>query len=260
MSSAEITVGGRDIAYKTGMVAAAAVVLAALSLLFIDWLLRAETLPVRQVSFEGEFRNVSRWELEKAVLAHAHSNFLVLDLGLIKTDVEALPWVRRASVRREWPSGVHIAFSEQRFVARWRDAAWLNAYGELVDVGELQPSAGLPSLSGPEDSHRYVLQQYAGFVGILESAGLRISALVQTARRTWEMQLDNGVLVILGKEQPDYRLERFARVYRSALARHREAIKRVDLRYTNGFAVQWANTTGPGPASFPKAGDDRAKG
>ena len=49
MSSAESTAGWRtmrrDISYRTGVAVAVAIVLAALSLLFIDWLLRAETLP-----------------------------------------------------------------------------------------------------------------------------------------------------------------------------------------------------------------------
>jgi cell division protein FtsQ len=45
--------------------------------------------------------------------------------------------------------------------------------------------------------------------------------------------------VRVGRKQVVARAKRLARVYPKVLKRKEAAIKAIDLRYTNGFAVQW---------------------
>src|SRR5947207_1370567 len=68
--------------------------------------------------------------------------------------------------------------------------------------------------------------------------------LTLTPRRTWQLDLqgeadDQRFTLVLDHDQPRRRLERFIGVYRSNLAPQLTAIRQVDLRYANGFAVQW---------------------
>lgn len=217
------------------------VIAALVGALVLDWLLRTDTLPVDQVSFEGAFDEVSREELERAVFKHVQGNFLVVDLDTIKREVEALPWVHEAAVRRAWPAGIHVQFSEQEIVARWGKDAWLNRYGEKVRLNRVPDTlVGLPVLAGPDGSEAYVLETYNEFSGILGAADVRIARLEYGARGDWSIHAANGLQLVLSREQVRYRLRRFADVYRKIVAGARSDLRRVDLRYTNGFAVEWS--------------------
>jgi cell division protein FtsQ len=104
--------------------------------------------------------------------------------------------------------------------------------------------ADLPRLSGPDGTSVQVYNAYRDFQEALGVDGLKISALTLTARRSWQLELqgeadDQGLTVVLDHDQPRRRLERFMAVYRSNLASQLTAIRQVDLRYANGFAVQW---------------------
>ena len=99
------------------------------------------------------------------------------------------------------------------------------------------PSAALPELRGPEGTHAHVLARYQDFSELLQPVSMRIVGLTLTPRRTWRLQLDSGVTLILEREDPDAKIKRFARVYRHVLAKHETKIKQVDLRYTNGLRM-----------------------
>jgi cell division protein FtsQ len=227
-----------------------AVVLAAV--LGLDYVLRATTFPVRSVSFEGEFKHVDQQQLADALVKLVSGNIFLLDLDAIKARAEGVPWVHQASVRRRWPDGVHIRFTEQVLVARWGARAWVNADGEAVDLQGRPGVDGLPQLDGPPGMQYGVLEHYRGLSSILAPAGLRVVELRLSARRTWEILLDNGVALVVGKEEPEAKVARFARLYPTALAARSEQIKQVDLRYSNGFAVEWLS--GDTQAVTPRPG------
>lgn len=208
----------------------------------IDWALRAQNFPVASVRFEGPFRHVTHRELEAAVLPLARGNFFLVDLDAVKRRVEEIPWVHRVSVRRAFPQDLHVQFAEQRVVARWGEDAWLNASGEVVRVRDVDPSA-LPRLEGPDGTAVQVLAAYGDFRRALDGMGLSVAGASLTARRSWRLDLegpgDLHLTLVLDHEQPLKRLARFARFYDTTLAPQADAIRLVDLRYTNGFAVEW---------------------
>ncbi len=142
-------------------------------------------------------------------------------------------------MRRAWPRDLRIRFTEQQLAARWGDDAWLNHSGELVRLGKEALPVQLPQLQGPEHTQAHVLARYRAFEHALAPLGLHVTAVTLTSRRTWQVRLHNGVALVLAREHPETKIERFARAYPRALARHEGRIKQVDLRYTNGFSVQW---------------------
>ncbi|MBI3546546.1 MAG: FtsQ-type POTRA domain-containing protein [Gammaproteobacteria bacterium] len=212
-----------------------------------DWLLRTDNFPVQHVRFEGEFQHVTEQELEQAVMHTVHGNFFMLNLDAIKARVEALPWIYKASVRRQWPQDVSVQFVEQQLAARWGDSAWLNQLGDVVRVSGKDLPLELPRLAGPDGTGASVLQHYQNFGRILTAAGLKLERLVLTPRRTWQLGLANGMTLVLEQEQPEPKLERFARTYAQSFAQLGGDIKQVDLRYANGFAVEWISGRAASP-------------
>ena len=251
MSSADMTRAKPE--EGMSLMKAAMLLLTLLSVLLVlafgaDWLLRTDNFPVRQVRFEGEFRRVTQPELEAAVVKAVHGNFFLLNLDAVKARVEALPWVYTASVRRQWPQDVHVRFTEQQLAARWGDGAFLNQAGDVVRVALNDASAELPRLEGPEGTGPQVLEHYKKLGQILAVVGLKLERIALTPRRVWRLGLAEGMVIVLDRDQPEYKLERFARVYAQSLRHQAANITQVDLRYANGFAVQQAGAHAAGPA------------
>jgi cell division protein FtsQ len=208
-------------------------------ILGVDWLVRADTFPVRAVRFEGEFKRVTQAELESVVMDAVRGSFLRLDLDAVQERARRLPWIQSVSVRRGWPRDVYVQFSEQKLLARWNGDAWVNQALQAVQVpgGDV---AGLPMLEGPEGTEAQVYQRYQELNTQFSPAGLTLTRLTLTPRRTWRLEFNSGLALILDRDAPPQKLERFLKAW-PALAREGRAIQQVDLRYTNGFAVLWAN-------------------
>lgn len=254
MSGAEMTRGKTD--EGISLFKAAVLLFSLLSVLLAlafgaDWLLRTDHFPVRNVRFEGEFKHVTQQELQTAVMNVVRGNFFLLNLEAVKARVESLPWVYRASVRRQWPQDVHVQFTEQQLAARWGDSAFLNQAGDVVRVTMNDASVEFPQLEGPEGAGAEVLEHYKKLGQILAVVGLKLEQIMLTPRRVWRLKLDDGMTIVLDRDQPEYKLERFARVYAQSLKRQNAKITQVDLRYANGFAVQQAGAQATGIRDTP---------
>lgn len=209
----------------------------------LDWLLHPQGLLVRNVRFEGEFRRVTHAELAHAVRDVVNVNFLMLDLEAVKRRVEQLPWVYRADVRRWWPRDVYVQFEEQKIVARWGEQAWVNHAGETVRLPNAEFPDDMPRLAGPDGTSAQVLEQYQQLAPVLGAHGLVPRSVTLTPRRSWELDLTNGIKLVLDSRDIRRKVEQFARVYGQQLAPQAASIRQVDLRYANGFAVRWRTGT-----------------
>lgn len=228
---------------RAGLYSFVALTVLTLALVLADHAVQPQSFPVRNLSIEGDFRQVSEPVLAAAVMDTVRGNFYMLDLEAIRHHAESVPWVHRATVRRSWPDGVHIRFTEQQLVARWGRRAWLNEQGQVVDLKDQSGPTGLPLLTGPDGHSERVLDHYRRLAATLEPVGLQIAQLTLSARHSWSIVLDNGIHLTLGRELPEPKVARFARVYRNVFAAPAGKARRVDLRYTNGFTVEWANRT-----------------
>lgn len=209
------------------------------------YLLDPATLPVRSVRIESPLKHVTQQQLRKLISAHAQQGFLKLDMDGIRHDVEALPWVYQASVRRSWPDKLVVRIEEQQAVARWGKKGLVNRHGEVFQPLDVADWSQLPLLRGPEGTEVTVVKQYQEVLEMLTPLGLKVSHLTMNERRAWSLRLSNGLQVVLGRNETHMRLLRFVRVYADVLMPRLKAIDSVDLRYTNGFAVRWHDGHAP---------------
>ncbi len=196
--------------------------------------------PIESVNILGRFQRVQPIDVEQAVRSRTRGVGLIgVNLAAVCHAVETLPWVDKATVERAWPRGLRVTVSEQVAAARWGANGILNARGELFMSETRHIPTELPKLSGPTGSEQKVAQRYLAAQGRLVEAGMRITSLRLDARGAWEIDLDNGVTVRLGRRQVDERFERFVLAGLRLLAQRGSEINYVDMRYTNGFAVGW---------------------
>jgi cell division protein FtsQ len=207
--------------------------------------------PIRVISMDGAFQRVSPGEVEKAVMPFAQAGFMSADLDRIERAVESVPWVDHARVQRSFPNGLHVTVVEEVAAARWGESGLLNTRGELFVRSATHVPAELPRLSGPDGTESLVAQRYLATQGRMLEAGMRIAALRLDERGAWEMDLDSGVTVRLGRRDVDERVDRFIHTASQVIAHRVNDITYVDMRYSNGFAIGWRNAPASAPGAAP---------
>jgi len=215
--------------------------------------------PIETVAVQGRFQRVSALDVEQAVKQRIRgAGLATVNLGTVQRAIEQLPWVDSASVQRAWPRGLRVVVTEQVAAARWGANGLLNSRGELF-VSELRHiPPELPKLSGPAGTEGPVAQRYLAIQGRLVEAGMRITALRLDARGSWEIDLDSGVTVRLGRRQVDERFERFVVAALRLVTQRAGDISYVDMRYTNGFAVGWRSAGSATRVAGAELGDDES--
>lgn len=207
---------------------------------------RLPFFPLREVVITGRIEQVTRTQIEQAARVGLTGNFFTLDLDATRAAFEKLPWVRHADVRRRWPDVVELALEEHVAVARWKQAdgesRLVNSHGEVFAAAA--PEA-LPTFAGPAGTAPQLLAHYQEFSQALAPIGRRPQVLVLSPRQAWQIRLDDGLVLELGRDEPKHplaeRIARFAGHYRAAVARtHAAAGGVVDMRYPNGFALRAA--------------------
>ena len=225
---------------KHGLMNAAANALyfiAVLLALAIAWALAAR-LPVfelREVRIGGEIAHVNRAQVEAVVRRELRGNFLTADLTAVGAAFGKLPWVRQAQVRRLWPAGLDVTLEEHVPLARWADAALVNTHGEVFTAAH---DGELPLFIGPDGASREITIQYRYFVRSLEAIGETPVQVRVSPRRAWQVKMESGLVLELGRENLEARLTRFVAAYDRTVGRLGRRIDHVDLRYANGFAVR----------------------
>lgn len=204
--------------------------------------------PLREVKVNGELKHVTREQVQFIVTRALKGNFFTLDLNKTRRTFEKLPWVRDVNVRRRWPDKLEVTLEEHEVLARWNNAALVNTQGELFQAASDQQ---LPVFNGPDDSVKEITSQYQFFKQQLAITGHKPVQVSLSQRRAWQIRLDDGLVVELGRERMEQRLEKFVKVYDRSLGRlmqMKKAVDYVDLRYPNGFAVRLGNTAAHKPA------------
>jgi len=201
--------------------------------------------PLTRVEISGRFQRVQPLDVEKAVRGEVGKQGLVsVDLDAISRAVRQIPWVDRARVARAWPQGLRVEVIEQVPVARWGEEGLVNARGErfVNDSRHLPPE--LPVLQGPQGYEAQMTERYLALQPRLVEAGMRLARMQLDERGAWELQLDNGVTLRLGRQHLDARFDRFMQAASRVVAARAAEIAYVDLRYSSGFAIGWRPGTG----------------
>ena len=224
----------------------------ALLVMGLMWVLRVSFAPIQLVVVKTPLIHVQASELDDALDGILHGNFLTVNLDVARSELEKLPWVRRADVRRHWPARLEVSLEEQNPAARWGEGRGelVNTYGEVF-VANLpdKEAKHLPLLYGPPRTAPEVIALYRDAEEVLGKLGLRASQVTLSQRLAWQVKLADGMQVYLGREQPKIpvaqTLQRFAEVYPSVIAGKDPQPLAVDMRYPNGFALRLASSARP---------------
>jgi cell division protein FtsQ len=191
-------------------------------------------LPLQSVRLKEKPQRVMASNVMRVVREDVRGNLFTADIEQVRASLEALPWVRKVSIRREFPNSLVVDLEEHQALARWNGSMLVNKFGEVF-VAETEEA--LPEFQGPDGAAAEVAAHYEQFTSQLAAVDMGMSKLTLSARHAWQLSLSNGVMLELGREEMQQRLERFTQVYSYSLATRMGKLKYVDMRYRNGFAV-----------------------
>jgi cell division protein FtsQ len=225
--------------------------------------------PMRHLVVTGEFRLVKDAEVRDAVLPAIRDGFFAVHLDQVRNAVARLPWVQRVEVRKRWPDRLEVLISEYRPLARWGEKQMLSENGELfpvpkdMDVRVPRPQdaqerpqtamAALPQFAGPLDRRGDLMTLYSDAKPLFLGSGLQVTRVELSARGSWNLWLSDGMEIEVGRNDPELRLQRFARLLPKLRSHDARVLVRADLRYTNGFALTWQTTAQAPSTTNPTA-------
>ncbi|MEM8562742.1 MAG: cell division protein FtsQ/DivIB [Pseudomonadota bacterium] len=196
-----------------------------------------QAIPVQHIVVKGELENTRNEMIQDMVQPALVGGFLYSDLQRIRTQLEALPWIYRATVQRRWPDALEIHVIEQLPIARWGNSDFLNHEGDVFRSGDNQQWQDLPNLQGPAGSAKALVSGYKRIADILKPLQMKVASLKIDERGQIDVVMNNGMQLKLGNEDFLERMHRFLAVYRSDLSNRAADIERIDLRYETGVAV-----------------------
>jgi cell division protein FtsQ len=195
--------------------------------------------PFKHVVFAGDVDRLRTLDLD--ALARAVEAADQPDLETVREAAKRVPWVRDASVRRQFPDTVEITFQAYEAFASWNDRELVNRAGEVFAA---ESPAKLPRLRGPEGSAPLVTREFPQVTEALAPLGIPVNELRLSARGAWEVVLASGLTIELGRGDWHARARRFATVW-PGLPEEARATRYADLRYPNGFALRRTTEIAP---------------
>ncbi|HTM64010.1 MAG TPA: cell division protein FtsQ/DivIB [Gammaproteobacteria bacterium] len=196
--------------------------------------------PINMVRITGA-DHLDKREVKEILEPLVSKDFFAVDVEHIRDRLRQMPWVSDISVSKKWPAEVDITITEKTAAARWNKQSLLSMDGDLFAPKESSYPEGLVNFAGPEGEQITMLKYFINFNRILRPLHAKISNLELTTYLTWNLQLDNGMVLKAGHGDILTRLNHFVKVYPKIIGERAEDVEYVDLRYPNGMAVKWKN-------------------
>ena len=226
------------------------------------WALRNPLFAIGGITVQGDVAHNNAVTLRANVAPRLAGNFFTVNLAAARQAFEDVPWVRAAVVRRQFPNRLRVQLQEHRAVALWgteNESRLVNSFGEVfeADTGDLEQE-GLPRLAGPEEQSGQVLAMYLALRPLFEPLDLTMERLALTVRGGWQVALDTGAVVELGRgttEEIAERTQRFVQTLTQVTSRYGrtpEALVSADLRHADGYALRLRGVTTTGADAAKK--------
>jgi cell division protein FtsQ len=212
------------------------------------WMARLPAFDIKGIAVSGDISHNSALNLRANVAPRLSGTFFSMDLTQVRAAFEAVPWVRKAVVRREFPNRLKVVLQEHQAVAYWgteSELRLINNFGEVFEanVGEVEQDS-LPRLNGPQGQGADVLAMYRMLAPLFDEMELPLDALELSVGGSWRVLLDTGATIELGRggaEDVSARVRRFLQTLTQVTtryARRASAIESADLRHENGYAIR----------------------
>jgi cell division protein FtsQ len=163
---------------------------------------------------------------------------LTLDLEDAKARIETLPWVKRATLKKLFPSTVDITVVERQPYALWQHEGTLSLIddaGKVITDDVDDRYAALPQVIGPGAAPQATA--YTALLARFPTIAPDVRAGIFVSEDRWTLVLKNGIELMLPSDDPVKALQTIADLDRDHAVLSRE-IAAIDLREPGHLVVR----------------------
>jgi len=192
---------------------------------------------VERVYVAGRYQT-DRQTLIEALGVSIHQPIFDVPLETARLRVEALPWVRSASVERRLPNTIVLHIEERIPLALWQNegrVAVVDYDGQVIDGARPQDFKELLLVVGPDAAG-----QAADLISVMElvpDIRQHVAAAVRIGGRRWSLKLDDGIDIHLPETDLDGALLRLADLAKAQQLLSRD-VEAVDLRLPDRLVLR----------------------
>ena len=160
--------------------------------------------------------------------------FWAQDVKQIREQLETIPWVKGAVVRKVWPNRLSIWLSEYQPVAIWNKTEFVTKDGIVfqLHMDKLKVKV-FPYLGGPDYQNLKVLEAWGQIYADFKAKNLMVKGVTIDERGAWQVTLDNDIILKLGRGDWKPKLDRFVTIFPQIEVPEGKRINYVDLRYAS---------------------------
>ena len=199
-------------------------------------LLQTVNKPIVQLQVNAGLEHVTLAMINEQISPWFPDGYMTLNVNAIKDELHNMVMVSQVSVEKVWPDTLKINIEEERPVAIWNDKSMLSEKGDILPVALKQLQ--LPKLNGANQESKMVMHHFLLFNRWGKRHKIELTAIKHSSAG-WLLKYKTGLTIWLdsttamnGLQQLDSVIEQFD------LTR----IKRIDMRYEQGFAVAWKDS------------------
>lgn len=192
---------------------------------------------IENVKITGQ-SETSEVDVLNALDIGTYPSLLTLDVEAAKARIEALPWVRHASLQKLFPDSVEIAVAERDPYAIWQHAgvaSLIDVSGRIITDTVSDRYARLPRVVGEGAAGRATA--FSALIAPFPAIAAHTRAGVFVSKNRWNVVLDNGMELMLPEEKAEAALAVIAALDQSRQILSRE-ISAIDLREPGQMIVR----------------------
>ncbi len=205
----------------------------------ISWMTDEDRLPLSHIIIQGQLKHITTDDIREAIDSmDSIGTFMTQDVNKLQDALLSLPWIAQVSVRKQWPETIKVFVVENQPEATWNNRVIVNPDGVVFNAPMSDLLEPKPALFGPETSSKEVLNFWHQLQNQFAPLNITVHSVALTDRLSWQVVLDNGIRLELGRDAREERVDRFVALYKQ-LESKKNSIDYIDLRYDTGAAVGW---------------------
>jgi cell division protein FtsQ len=194
-------------------------------------------LRVQDIQIDGR-QNTPEALLRTALGVNTGDPILGFSVEAARARIEALSWVDHVAVERRLPGTIWVALTERRPFAIWQSQGkflLIDRDGQMVTNEDVAAFGDLPLVvgNGAPPHAAAMLDLLGNFPDIHD----HVAALVRVGERRWNLQLKNGMTVMLPEGHEEVALKRLHDLQSTQQLLDRPLVS-VDLRLPDRLAVR----------------------
>lgn len=215
---------------------------------------------VKQVNLSGQ-NHVTPQEILATAGIKSTTSILFVDADATRAELEALPWIASASVRKIYPDRIDIAIVEREAYALWQINGQIRVIARdgmpIAPYSDDPRYVNLPIVVGEGAQKRVV--EIVETLARVPALRDQVRAAILVADRRWTLKLRNGIDVRLPEDGLDKALLQLADLDREKRLLTRD-ITIVDLRLPDRVVVRLSDAAADARMQMLKAKAKAKKG